>query len=134
MTDPTIAAREREVERNREQLAETVDALHAKLDVKTQAQAKMRQVQDRVRTQLVGVKVRASTQIQSGKGRASTQLRAAQNRASTQIHGARGQASTQVQLVRGRATTAEGKPRPELFAGVVTAFTSFVALEWWSRR
>ncbi len=38
--DPTIAAKEREVERQREQLAQTVDALHAKLDVKAQARAR----------------------------------------------------------------------------------------------
>ncbi|QNN51620.1 DUF3618 domain-containing protein [Nocardioides mesophilus] len=40
-SDPTIAAKEREVERQREQLAETVDALHAKLDVKAQARARV---------------------------------------------------------------------------------------------
>ena len=47
MTDPTIAAKEAEVERNREHLAETVDALHAKLDVKTRARAKLRDVKGR---------------------------------------------------------------------------------------
>lgn len=48
--DPTIAAREREVERNREQLAETVDALHDKLDVKAHAQASFRDVKAQVTT------------------------------------------------------------------------------------
>jgi type VI protein secretion system component VasF len=46
----TIAAKEREVERNREQLAQTVDALHDKLDVKSQAQARLREVKERATT------------------------------------------------------------------------------------
>jgi uncharacterized protein DUF3618 len=50
MSDTTIAAKEREVERNREQLADTVDALQAKLDVKTRAQAKLQETKDRATT------------------------------------------------------------------------------------
>lgn len=50
MSDSTVAAKEREVERNREQLADTVDALHAKLDVKSKAQAKLHQTKDRATT------------------------------------------------------------------------------------
>lgn len=46
----TIAAKERAVERNREQLADTVDALHAKLDVKSKAQARLRETKDRATT------------------------------------------------------------------------------------
>jgi type VI protein secretion system component VasF len=46
----TIAAKEREVERNREQLAQTVDALHDKLDVKSQAQARLREAKERATT------------------------------------------------------------------------------------
>jgi MYXO-CTERM domain-containing protein len=46
----TIAAREREVERNREQLAQTVDALQDKLDVKSKAQARLRETKDRATT------------------------------------------------------------------------------------
>jgi len=46
----TIAAKEREVERNREQLADTVDALHAKLDVKSKAQAQLVELRSRVTT------------------------------------------------------------------------------------
>ena len=46
MSDTTIAAKEREVERNREQLADTVDALQAKLDVKTRAQAKLQETKE----------------------------------------------------------------------------------------
>jgi hypothetical protein len=46
----TIAAREREVQRNREQLAQTVDALHDKLDVKSQAQARLREAKERATT------------------------------------------------------------------------------------
>ena len=50
MSDTTIAAKEREVERNREQLADTVDALQAKLDVKTRAQAKLQETRERATT------------------------------------------------------------------------------------
>jgi type VI protein secretion system component VasF len=46
----TIAAKEREVERSREQLAQTVDALHDKLDVKSQAQARLREAKERATT------------------------------------------------------------------------------------
>ena len=46
----TITAKEREVERNRDQLAQTVDALHAKLDVKSKAQARLRETKDRATT------------------------------------------------------------------------------------
>lgn len=47
MSDPTVAAKEREVERNRDQLADTVDALHARLDVKARAQQRIRETRDR---------------------------------------------------------------------------------------
>lgn len=50
VTSESITAREREVERNREQLAQTVDALHAKLDVKSQAKARLQQTKDRATT------------------------------------------------------------------------------------
>jgi Protein of unknown function (DUF3618) len=46
----TIAAKEREVERNREQLAQTVDALQDKLDVKSKAQARLRETRERATT------------------------------------------------------------------------------------
>ena len=48
--NPTIADAERAVEQNREQLASTVDALQAKLDVKSNAQAKLNEVKDRATT------------------------------------------------------------------------------------
>ena len=47
MTESAIVAKEREVERNRDQLADTVDALHARLDVKTRAQQRIRETRDR---------------------------------------------------------------------------------------
>jgi hypothetical protein len=46
--DPAVAAQEREVERNREQLAGTVDALQAKLDVKSHAKERVRTAKARV--------------------------------------------------------------------------------------
>lgn len=48
--DATVDARQREVERNREQLAQTVDALQAKLDVKSKAQARLREARERATT------------------------------------------------------------------------------------
>ncbi len=50
MSDTTIASHEQEVERNREQLADTVDALQAKLDVKSQARARLARARDRSTT------------------------------------------------------------------------------------
>jgi hypothetical protein len=47
-TDPD--AIRADIEQTRENLAETVDALHAKLDVKTQAKAKAAQVKDSATT------------------------------------------------------------------------------------
>jgi ElaB/YqjD/DUF883 family membrane-anchored ribosome-binding protein len=39
----TIADKEREVEQTREELADTVDALHDKLDIKSKAQARLKE-------------------------------------------------------------------------------------------
>jgi hypothetical protein len=46
--DPVVAAHERAVEQNREQLADTVDALQDKLDVKSQAQGQLRNAKMRL--------------------------------------------------------------------------------------
>jgi Protein of unknown function (DUF3618) len=50
MTQPTPEQLEAEIEAQRAQLAGTVDALAAKLDVKTQAQAKVADLKDRATT------------------------------------------------------------------------------------
>ena len=50
MSTNSVAAQEREVERNREQLADTVDALAAKLDVKSQAKDRVHELRDRATT------------------------------------------------------------------------------------
>ena len=53
-TQPTMSkdpeAIREDIERTREELAETVDALHAKLDVKTQAKARVARVKEQVTT------------------------------------------------------------------------------------
>jgi hypothetical protein len=49
--DPAVGAAERKVEANREQLADTVDALQAKLDVKSHAQDRVRELKDRATTE-----------------------------------------------------------------------------------
>lgn len=51
MSSTNVTALQLEVERNRDQLADTVDALQAKLDVKSKAQARAADVRDRVTTE-----------------------------------------------------------------------------------
>jgi hypothetical protein len=51
MTNETPEQIEADIERQREQLAGTIDALSAKLDVKSQAQAKMADVKERATTE-----------------------------------------------------------------------------------
>lgn len=50
MSTNNVSALEREVERNRDQLADTVDALQAKLDVKAHAKDRVAEVRDRATT------------------------------------------------------------------------------------
>jgi cobalamin biosynthesis Mg chelatase CobN len=50
VTSQTPEEIQAEIEQQREQLAGTLDALSAKLDVKTQAQAKVAEVKDRATT------------------------------------------------------------------------------------
>ena len=50
MSDQTPEEIQAEIEQQREQLAGTLDALSEKLDVKSQAQAKVAQVKDRATT------------------------------------------------------------------------------------
>lgn len=49
-SSPTPQELEREVERNREELARTVDALHDKLDVKAHAQQRVARLKDSATT------------------------------------------------------------------------------------
>jgi hypothetical protein len=51
MTDPRTAELEAEIEEQRDQLAETVDQLAHKLDVKSQAKERAQLVADRVTTE-----------------------------------------------------------------------------------
>jgi cobalamin biosynthesis Mg chelatase CobN len=51
MTSETPEQIEADIERQREQLAGTIDALSVKLDVKSQAQAKVADVKDRATTE-----------------------------------------------------------------------------------
>lgn len=50
MSGNAVADQQREVERNREQLADTVDALHDKLDVKSHAKARLATAKEKVTT------------------------------------------------------------------------------------
>jgi len=101
-----------QIEVQREQLAETLDALTEKLDVKTQAQNKV-------------ADVRAQTRLKANELKASTQSKAA---------GVRSAAQSKVATVKGRGTTATGRPRPELLGVAAAGFTALLALVLWRRR
>ncbi len=59
--NPSPEEIEADIERQREQLAETVDALTAKLDVKQQAQHKVEDVKQQAQHKVADVKDRATT-------------------------------------------------------------------------
>jgi len=62
---------EAEIEVQREQLAETIDALSAKLDVKSQAQAKVQDAKRTAQGKVAQVKQVAQTKVSSAKAGAS---------------------------------------------------------------
>ena len=106
---------EAEIEVQREQLAETIDALSAKLDVKSQAQAKVEEAKHTAQAKVAQVKQVA----QSKAGSAQTKL---------------GSASGSVgHTVRTGAVTPSGRPRPELVAFAVTVLVATGVL-WWRER
>lgn len=97
-----------DIERTRENLAGTVDALHAKLDVKSQAKARVARAKGQAKDQVV--------------------------RAKGQAIEAKSQAKNQVVRAKAQATTASGKPRPEVLAGAVGALLLVAGLVWWRNR
>jgi hypothetical protein len=106
---------EAEIEVQRAQLAETIDALSAKLDVKSQAQAKVEGAKQTAQAKVAQVKQVA----QSKAGSAQTKL---------------GSASGSVgHTVRTGAVTPSGRPRPELVAFAVTVLVATGVL-WWRER
>jgi F0F1-type ATP synthase membrane subunit b/b' len=63
---------EADIERQREQLATTVDQLTAKLDVKSQAQAKVADVKSQAKVKVADVKSQAKVKVVEAKESATT--------------------------------------------------------------
>ena len=106
---------EAEIEVQREQLAETIDALSAKLDVKSQAQAKVQEAKHTAQTKVAQVKQAAQTSVGTAQAKV-------------------GSASGTVgHTVKTGAVTSSGRPRPELIAFGVTVLVATVVL-WWRER
>ena len=106
---------EAEIEVQRAQLAETIDALSAKLDVKSQAQAKVEEVKHTAQAKVAQVKQAA----QSTVGTAQAKVGSA--------------SGTVGHSVRAGAVTSSGRPRPELIAFGVTVLLATAVL-WWRER
>jgi len=103
---------EAEIEVQREQLAETIDALSAKLDVKSQAQAKVEGAKQTAQVKVAQVKTTAQSKVAQVKQTGQSTV---------------GSASAKV-------GSASGSVRPpELVAFGVTVLVATVVL-WWRER
>ena len=99
---------EAEIEVQREQLAETIDALSAKLDVKSQAQAKVEEAKQTAQHKVAQVKHTAQSTV--------------------------GSASAKVGTASAKVGSASGGVRPpELIAFAVTVVLATAVL-WWRER
>jgi len=106
---------EAEIEVQREQLAETIDALSAKLDVKSQAQAKVEEAKHTAQAKVAQVKQVAQSTVGSAQAKV-------------------GSASGTVgHTVKTGTVTPTGRPRPELIAFGVTVLVATAVL-WWRER
>jgi len=106
---------EAEIEVQREQLAETIDALSAKLDVKSQAQAKVAEAKQTAQSKVAQAKHTAQATV----GSASSKV---------------GSASGSVRrTVTSGTVTRSGRPRAELLAFGVTVLVA-TAILWWRER
>jgi hypothetical protein len=106
---------EAEIEVQRAQLAETIDALSAKLDVKSQAQAKVEDAKHTAQAKVAQVK-------QAVQGRAGS--------AQAKVGTASGSVG---HTVKAGAVTPSGRPRPELLAFGITVLVATAVL-WWRER
>ena len=99
---------EAEIEVQREQLAETIDALSAKLDVKSQAQAKVEEAKQTAQSKVAQVKHSAQSTV--------------------------GAASAKVGSASAKVGSSSGTVRPpELIAFAVTVVVATAVL-WWRER
>jgi regulator of protease activity HflC (stomatin/prohibitin superfamily) len=109
---------EAEIEVQREQLAETIDALSAKLDVKSQAQAKVEEAK------------------QTAQHKVAEAKQTAQHKVAQVTHTARttaGSAQARVVSAKTRVGSASASPRPELLAFGITVLVATAVL-WWRER
>ena len=106
---------EAEIEVQREQLAETIDALSAKLDVKSQAQAKVEEAKRNAQSKVAQVKHVAQSKVGSARAGVGTA------------------SGTVGHTVRTGAVTSSGRPRPELLAFGITVLVATAVL-WWRER
>jgi chromosome segregation ATPase len=123
---PDIGQLEAEIEQTRQELGETVEALTAKLDVKSRARARLNDT-----------KQRASVQLNETRQRASVQLGEAQRRARVQATQLQSRATDLTASARKAATTDDGRPAPAVLGGVaavVLGAAVATSLVLWRRR
>jgi capsular polysaccharide biosynthesis protein len=101
-----------EIEQQREQLAETVDQLTHKLDVKSQTKAKVGEVKSQTKAKVDEAKLQTKAKVDEAKL----------------------QTKAKVHEVKDLSTTDEGKPRPELLGAAAAVVVVGVALIIWLRQ
>ena len=106
---------EAEIEVQREQLAETIDALSAKLDVKGQAQAKVEEAKQTAQSKVAQVKQTAQSTVGAAQAKVGSASGAVRH------------------TVKNGTVTPSGRPRPELLAFGVTVLVATAVL-WWRER
>jgi chromosome segregation ATPase len=112
---PDVEEIQANIEQTRQELGETVDALTAKMDVKSRTKARLDDTRQRATVKLNQTKGQASVKLQDAKVRTS-QLTA---------------------QAKHNATDDAGKPKPAVLAGAggaVTAVVALVSLVLWRKR
>jgi len=123
---PAIEDIQADIEQTRQELAETVEALTAKLDVKSRAQERLNDVKRRAKEQLTDARTRAGTQVTTVRTQANGHITTVRTRATGLTASA-----------RTAATTPEGKPKPAVLGGAAAVVVSALAgtgLLLWRRR
>ena len=106
---------EAEIEVQRERLAETIDALSAKLDVKSQAQAKVEEAKQTAQSKVAQVKQTAQATVGSAQAKFGSAP------------------GVIAHTVKNGTVTPAGRPRPEVLAFGITVLVATVVL-WWRER
>ena len=106
---------EAEIELQREQLAGTIDALSAKLDVKSQAQARVEEAKHTAQAKVAQVKHAVTSTAGSAQAKVGTA------------------SGTVGHTVKAGTVTSSGRPRPELLAFGITVLVATAVL-WWRER